>query len=91
VPLGLQRGRNPGTVGTIQSRSTEKAEKGTTMAAETDEVAQAVAELTHAMTGLVRVIDAKGPEAVASHISDALSDGLDALVARLNAIRGFTS
>ncbi len=35
------------------------------MASETDEVAQAVADLTHAMTGLVRVIDAKGPEAVA--------------------------
>jgi hypothetical protein len=61
------------------------------MASETDEVAQAVAELTHAMTGLVRVIDAKGPEAVASHISDALADGLDELVARLNAIRGFTN
>ncbi len=37
------------------------------MAEETDEVAQAVADLTHAITGLVRVIDAKGPEAVASH------------------------
>lgn len=61
------------------------------MASETDEVAQAVADLTHAMTGLVRVIDAKGSEAVAGHISDAFSEALDKLVARLDAIRGFTS
>jgi hypothetical protein len=53
------------------------------------EIEAAVAELTHAMTGLVRVIDAKGPDAVAGHISDALSSALDDLVARLNAIRGF--
>ncbi len=61
------------------------------MASETDEIAEAVAALTHAMTGLVRVIDAKGPEAVAQHLSDAFLEGLDAFVARLNAIRGFTS
>lgn len=60
------------------------------MASETDEVAQAVADLTHAMTGLDRVIDAKGPEAVASHISDDFSEALDKLVARLDAIRGFS-
>jgi hypothetical protein len=65
--------------------------KDTTMASETDEVAQAVADLTHAMTGLDRVIDAKGPEAVAAHISDDFSEALDKLVARLDAIRGFTS
>jgi hypothetical protein len=61
------------------------------MASDTDEVAQAVADLTHAMTGLVRVIDDRGPEAVASHISDAFSEALAELVARLDAIRGFTS
>ena len=59
------------------------------MSSETDEIAQAVAELTHAMTGLVRVIDSKGPELVAGHISEAFSSALDELVARLNAIRGF--
>jgi hypothetical protein len=59
------------------------------MASETDEIAQAVADLTHAMTGLVRVIDAKGPELVASHISDAFAEALDELAGRVNAIRGF--
>ncbi len=59
------------------------------MAQETDEIAQAVADLTHAMTGLVRVIDAKGPEVVAAHISDAFAEALDELAARVNAIRGF--
>jgi hypothetical protein len=55
------------------------------------EIDAAVAELTHAMTGLVRVIDAKGADAVAGHISDSLSSALDELVARLNAIRGFSA
>jgi hypothetical protein len=61
------------------------------MSSETDEIAQAVAELTHAMTGLVRVIDAKGPELVAGHISDAFSEAFEELGARLNAIRGFAT
>jgi hypothetical protein len=60
------------------------------MASETDEIAQAVAELTHAMTGLVRVIDANGPEQVAAHISDAFAEAFDVLAARINAIRGFS-
>jgi hypothetical protein len=55
------------------------------------EIDAAVADLTHAMTGLVRVIDAKGADAVAGHISDSLSSALDELVARLNAIRGFAA
>jgi hypothetical protein len=57
--------------------------------ADAQEIEAAVADLSHAMTGLVRVIDVKGSEAVAGHISDALSDALDELVSRLNAIRGF--
>jgi hypothetical protein len=61
------------------------------MDSEGQEIDAAVAELTHAMTGLVRVIDAKGADAVASHISDSLSSALDELVARLNAIRGFSA
>jgi hypothetical protein len=60
------------------------------MGSETDEIAQAVSELTHAMTGLVRVIDAKGPELVAGHISDAFAGALDELASRVNAIRGFS-
>src|ERR1017187_5449230 len=48
-----------------------------TMGSETDEIAQAVAELTHAMTGLVRVIDAKGPELVAGHTSQGVAEGPD--------------
>lgn len=60
------------------------------MDSDAHEIEAAVADLTHAMTGLIRVIDAKGPDAVAGHISDALSDALDELVSRLNAIRGFT-
>jgi hypothetical protein len=61
------------------------------MDSDAQEIEAAVAELTHAMTGLVRVIDAKGADAVSGHISDALSSALDALVARLNAIRGFSA
>jgi len=59
------------------------------MGSETDEIAQAVAELTHAMTGLVRVIDAEGPELVAGHISEGFAEALDELASRVNAIRGF--
>jgi hypothetical protein len=55
------------------------------------DIEAAVAALTHAMTGLLRVIDDKGPDAVAPHISDSLSDALDKLVVRLNAIRGFAA
>jgi hypothetical protein len=55
------------------------------------EIEAAIAELTHAMTGLVRVIDAKGADAVASHISESLSSAVEELSARLNAIRGFAA
>jgi hypothetical protein len=37
------------------------------------------------------VIDAKGPEAVAPHLSDRFLEALDQLVTRLDAIRGFIS
>jgi len=60
-----------------------------TVDADAQEIEGAVAELTHAMAGLLRVIDAKGPDVVAPHLSDSLSDALDELVSRLNAIRGF--
>jgi hypothetical protein len=58
---------------------------------EGQEIEAAIAELTHAMAGLVRVIDAKGADAVASHISDSLTSALEELSARLNAIRGFAA
>jgi hypothetical protein len=56
---------------------------------EAEEIEGAVAQLTHAMTGLLRVIDAKGADVVAGHLSEALLSALEELVSRLNAIRGF--
>jgi hypothetical protein len=56
---------------------------------EAEEIEGAVAQLTHAMTGLLRVIDAKGADAVAGHLSETLLSALEELVSRLNAIRGF--
>jgi hypothetical protein len=56
---------------------------------EAEEIEGTVAQLTHAMTGLLRVIDAKGADAVAGHLSETLLSALEELVSRLNAIRGF--
>jgi hypothetical protein len=56
---------------------------------EAEEIEGAVAQLTHAMTGLLRVIDAKGADAVAGHLSETLLSALEELMSRLNAIRGF--
>ena len=59
------------------------------MDSESEEIEGAIAQLTHAMAGLLRVIDAKGAEAVAGHLSDSLLSALEELVSRLNAIQGF--
>jgi hypothetical protein len=56
---------------------------------EAEEIEGAVAQLTHAMTGLLRVIDAKGADAVAGHLSETLLSALEELMSRMNAIRGF--
>jgi hypothetical protein len=56
---------------------------------EAEEIEGTVAQLTHAMTGLLRVIDAKGADAVAGHLSETLLSALEELMSRLNAIRGF--
>jgi hypothetical protein len=56
---------------------------------EAEEIEGTVAQLTHAMTGLLRVIDAKGADAVAGHLSETLLSALEELMSRMNAIRGF--
>jgi hypothetical protein len=56
---------------------------------EAEEIEGTVAQLTYAMTGLLRVIDAKGADAVAGHLSETLLSALEELMSRLNAIRGF--
>jgi hypothetical protein len=58
---------------------------------EAEEIEGTVAQLTHAMTGLLRVIDAKGADAVAGHLSETLLSALEELMSRLNAIRGYPS
>lgn len=55
-----------------------------------DDVTTAASELTHAVSGLVRAIDAVGDDgAAAKDIPDELAEELERLVARLNAARGF--
>jgi hypothetical protein len=57
-----------------------------------DDIKAAAAELTHAMSQLVRAIDAAGDErAAAGSIPDALPEELERLAARLNAAGGFDS
>lgn len=56
-----------------------------------DQVKAAVSELTAAMSGLLRAIDAVGDDgAAAKDIPEKLSEDLDRLVARLDAARGFS-
>jgi hypothetical protein len=62
--------------------------KAMLMSAE-DDIKAAVAELTHAMSQLVRAIDAAGDEGAAGGIPEALPEQLERLAARLNAAGGF--
>ena len=56
-----------------------------------DDIKKAASELTHAVSGLLRAIDAVGDDgAAAKEIPDALDDELERLVARLNAAREFS-
>ncbi|HEY1832415.1 MAG TPA: hypothetical protein VGG38_19415 [Acidimicrobiales bacterium] len=56
-----------------------------------DKVKAAASELTAAMSGLLRAIDAVGDDgAAAREIPEELPEELDRLVARLNAARGFS-
>jgi hypothetical protein len=60
------------------------------MSDETD-VTTAASELTHAVSGLLRAIDALGDDRLAAgDIPDDLPEELERLVARLNAARGFS-
>jgi len=55
------------------------------------EVTTAASELTHAVSELLRAIDAAGDDgAAAKDIPEELDEELDRLVARLNAARGFS-
>jgi hypothetical protein len=57
---------------------------------EKDDIKTAASELTHAVSGLLRAIDAVGEDGAAfKDIPDELPEELDRLVARLNAARGF--
>jgi hypothetical protein len=59
------------------------------MTTETEAVATAAAELTHAMSGLVKAIDAVGDDGLAmQHVPEDLPAELDRLVARISADRG---
>jgi hypothetical protein len=56
-----------------------------------DKVKAAVSELTAAMSGLLRAIDAAADDgAAAKDIPEELPEELDRLTARLNAVRGFS-
>ena len=55
-----------------------------------DDIKAAAAELTHAMSQLVRAIDAAGDESAAvGSIPQSLPEELERLAARLNAAGGF--
>jgi hypothetical protein len=59
------------------------------MSQETEAVTAAAADLTHAMSGLVKAIDAVGDDGVAAkHIPDGLPAELERLVARISADSG---
>ncbi len=60
------------------------------MSAETDELGAADTELVHAMSRLVRAIDAVGDDGQAArHVSADLPEALRQLAARLDAALGF--
>ena len=59
------------------------------MTNETDAVTTAAADLTHAMSGLVKAIDDVGDDGVAAkHIPEGLPEELERLVARISADSG---
>jgi hypothetical protein len=58
------------------------------MSKETEAVTAAAAELTHAMSGLIKAIDAVGDGEAAKHIPDGLPAELERLVARISADSG---
>ena len=58
---------------------------------EKDDIKTAASELTNAVSGLLRAIDAVGDDgAAAKDIPDELLEELERLVARLDAARGFS-
>lgn len=60
------------------------------MSDQSDEVAAAASELTHAMTRLVRAMDAVGDDGEAGHhLSDALANALEELSTRISAAVGY--
>lgn len=62
------------------------------MSTESDEIKAAAAELTHAMSRLLRAIDAAGDEAAAAQsVPEQLPEELERLAARLNASGGFSA
>ncbi|MGA2305368.1 MAG: hypothetical protein ABSH29_14350 [Acidimicrobiales bacterium] len=62
------------------------------MSSQADDIKAAAAELTHAMSQLLRAIDAAGDEGAAvGSIPSQLPDELERLAARLNAAGGFGS
>jgi hypothetical protein len=59
---------------------------------EKNDIKTAASELTNAVSGLLRAIDAVGDDGVAAKdLPDELPEELDRLVARLNAARGFSN
>jgi len=61
------------------------------MTKETDAVAAAAAEVTHAMSRLVKAIDDVGDDREAfEHVPDELSPELDRLTTRISAAQGLT-
>jgi hypothetical protein len=64
--------------------------KAVAMSADTDAVEAAARDLVHAMSQLIRAIDATGDDGTAvGAISEALPASLEELAHRLNAARGF--
>lgn len=60
------------------------------MSDEKDDIKTAASELTHAVSGLLRAIDAVGDDGAAVRdLPDELPGELERLVARLSAARGF--
>jgi hypothetical protein len=65
--------------------------EATFMSNEDDNVKTAAANLTNAMSGLLRAIDAMGDDREgAKDIPEDLPEELERLAARLSAVRGFT-